>query len=494
MTLVLVTIAILALVTISELAKKHGATTLMWRWISGHSFDGSRRTNATWTRRATSVHTDSGTALHWHHMPRLHRAGIRTGSTLGAAGIVWGLTQAYELTFHVAVAIACVGVVIAMTLGIRTARQSYRNHALITPLAMALAPILGIPELAVMQSLVLTPDYLHARKGKIGSLILPPQFRASPDQRNSVEHLITTRMPVSVNCHWHTKARPMRLDIMRAPEPPVMVKFSDMLSEIRAMDRDKILLGVTGNDDRKVWDMTAEEPMAFVSANTRRGKTRLALLIMAQILNRGGHVTAIDPKRVGLDEFCEEHPNAIVHANPDDIPGMWETIAKFRAMMNERIKAFQQDRLLTFPRATLVIDEITLASSLFQNYWDSVRKSGERATPPVWADVAAVVLTGAQFSCNCLIFGQRVDSRVLAGLIDSFGLRLMAGYTRQTYQRLCGIMPMPQQSKTRGRFLYYENGESPVQVQTILGEINELRDFALESADQVGRLHHASRR
>ena len=72
------------------MARRPGASVVAWRWFSGHALDGHVRTNATWTMRsrgARPVLHPSGHAVSWHHLPRLHRAGIRTGSTLAVLGI-----------------------------------------------------------------------------------------------------------------------------------------------------------------------------------------------------------------------------------------------------------------------------------------------------------------------------------------------------------------------------------------------------------------------
>ena len=55
-----------------------------WLWFSGHCMDGQSRTNATWTMRSHGprpVLHSSGHAVAWHHLPRMHRAGIRSGAT-----------------------------------------------------------------------------------------------------------------------------------------------------------------------------------------------------------------------------------------------------------------------------------------------------------------------------------------------------------------------------------------------------------------------------
>ena len=70
----------------------------VWLWFTGLPLgDGVSRTNATWTMRSRGprpVLHNTGHAIWWHHLPRLHRAGIRTGSTFVFLGVLAGLVAA----------------------------------------------------------------------------------------------------------------------------------------------------------------------------------------------------------------------------------------------------------------------------------------------------------------------------------------------------------------------------------------------------------------
>ena len=74
--------AILAVAWAQVMISRHGAGPVVWRFFSGHALDGQFRTNATWTQPASKTLHPTGYARPWHHRPRLHRAGIRTGTTL----------------------------------------------------------------------------------------------------------------------------------------------------------------------------------------------------------------------------------------------------------------------------------------------------------------------------------------------------------------------------------------------------------------------------
>ena len=127
---------------------KPSAARLLWRWHSGASLDGKYRTNATWTmpsRGDKPVMHPTGHAVRWHHLPRLHRAGNRTGSTLALLAAVWGLVTAFWLTVNLLVtaALAAAGYG-AWRLYRRVLR--WRHHRRwVRPLHRALTPVLGAP-------------------------------------------------------------------------------------------------------------------------------------------------------------------------------------------------------------------------------------------------------------------------------------------------------------------------------------------------------------
>ena len=94
------------------LRKTFKALNPAWWWFSGLPIgDGVSRTNATWLQRSHGprpVLHSSGSAIAWHHMPRLHRAGIRTGGTHAFAAVIYGLWAALDLTLaFLSAAAAC---------------------------------------------------------------------------------------------------------------------------------------------------------------------------------------------------------------------------------------------------------------------------------------------------------------------------------------------------------------------------------------------------
>ena len=478
----LIPLSVLALVARHHTAK-HGVMPTVGRVALGIHPSGYRHTNRSfWRDSDGTVRGQPPYTVKRKH----HRAEYK--NLLRTCGLVTGLVAlAYGMTADLVVTVGAAAVGIAALVvwhavrGYRKARTAWRNRTVIRPLSHALAVVPGTTAAEIEKGIYLEPNYLTIKRGEIGRVAFPDNFHAASAERETVEHLIQRRLPVNVDFTWHTTKRPQHITINAVPPMPGVIPLVKILPDLAALPKDKILLGVTGNDDHRTWDMASEEPMMFVSATSRRGKTTLAMFMMAQILNQGGSVVAIDPKAIGLDEFCAGHPNAKVYADITDIESLWQGVKDFRGVLNQRIADFKEDRTLTFKRLTLFLDEVSVFNSISQAHWDATKPSKSRAVPPVWNDIMAIVFQGAQFGVNCCIFGQRVDFRTLGGLIDGFGTRLLAGYNKATYMRLVGELPVPKSQKPRGRFLLFGNGDAyPTWVQVPYGSIQEMRDYAFE--------------
>lgn len=461
---------------------KDSLPAFFWRWMSGHTvLSKDHFTDATWTRPGTKVLHPSGNAHRWHHKPRMHRAGIRSGLTVLTGLLCYGMTQHRTGTALSLVWVAGLALVTCLVLGIRSGRRWHHRRMIVHPLASVLATLAQESQMGMRKRISIPHTFMKVKSGKMGSISFPDSFRTEPEHMDRIGRLVVSRLPVDADIRWHTSGREPCLTLHAAPKLPAMVRFAKVASDIRQLSQHEVMLGVTADGSHKVWDMKSDEPHFLGSAQTRRGKTRLAMLVMSQVLNRGGRVIAVDPKRVGLDEFMAGHPKAKVYSEPREVEAsMWTPIREFKALLNERIDAYKDDRTIEFDRALLVIDEISIWASLSKVYWDQNKPSKAKATPPVFYDLAEILYAGAQFSCNVMIFGQVLGHNVLGNTVECFGIKALGGYSRQAYMRLIGIMPIPASQKARGRFLIHDGGETPVWVQTILGEIQELRDFALE--------------
>jgi len=461
------------------------------RFVAGHHLDGRRRSDATFWTDGTSGEPSwwgNGRESRWALKAGRKRAAWR----LSAIAVLIGLWRWRSVTEWSLALIMGPAVGVMTWRWLRAVRTMRHRRTLEQPMAEALAPFLGITPRAAEAALDVRPGYDATTGGQhVATLVLPDHWAAVPDQKTRVEQVIDARLGVEVKYAWRTAGYPMVLNVTRAPQPPVMVPFADVFADIEACPTDRVLLGADSGGQLVYGDLALEDPHWAVNAGSRRGKTTLLLLMAAQVGRQRqrvelpgdapecarGRTTGIDPKRVGLAALAGL-PGVELHSDPRDIEGMWAGIAAFRAHLEARVDEYAADPTVTFERSLLVMDELNQFAAMSAAHWREVKDKSDPALPPVWSDIAAVGWMGAQFRCNIVAVGQRLDQAAMGGLRDSFGVRLLAGYTPQQYAFLVGLPPYPRPQRPRGRFLLFEGGEL-TWLQLVYGSPEELRDYAM---------------
>lgn len=473
---------IFALMGVKNLVKTHGGHTILWRLLIGRHYSGKNHTNATFWR-------DSNTRTHgipaYRVGRRHHRAGWKnmlrgTGYLCFTVLVLAGIVVQFWLT------IITISMVVSTLLSVwgyakyKQLKTWYASKSVVNPLAQALRAFPDMSEADMEKSIRFNPGWQDLKTGEIGRVMLPASFHANAGEQDQMTSLIRRRLPKPVDVEYRTDVTPQYARIMAAPSMPTLVPWVRAAPDMRLLGLHEVLLGYTADGDKRCWDMGSEEPMMFVSATSRRGKTTLIMSMAAQIIRKGGSVALIDPKEVGLTEFAQGQENVELYADNGNIELLWKGIRKFRDELDARVRAFSADKTLKFPRMTLFIDEVSVFNMRSNARWGEIKPPRAKSVPPIWADISTIIFMGAQFNVNCCVFGQRVDFATLGGLIDGFGTRMLTGHNEQTYNRLIGIKPWMKPQKPRGRFIYYNVGDYPVWIQVPYGDTEEVRQFALE--------------
>jgi hypothetical protein len=471
---------VLALAWLCWLIRKHGPGLVLWRFVSGHHLDGVHRTDAGWLARPTRVLHPTGRASWWAHQPRLHRAGYRWA----VLGLSAGLAATWRmLSGGLALAVTAAAVAALAALGGWRAGRwvtSWRHRKRVErPMSAALAPFLGTAPRTVQAALKVRRGFADARGGEhVAALYLPDHYAATPEQKARVLDVAHARLGIALKPQWQTDKHPARVNFLRAPTPPERVLMADELAALDGRPDHKVLLGRDEAGELASWDTSLEDPHVAIHGGSRRGKTSLLLAVSAQELSRGGGVTAIDPKRIGLLPLVDV-PGFRLLYDPRNVPAMWEAVAGFRGLVESRYDQLAEDPTAEFPRELLLLDEVSMLSGLWAAWWQQVKGSGDPRVPPVWGDIAAAVWLGAQAHCHVIVAGQRLDYQILGGMLGSFGVRMLAGFAPVDYNRLIGIPPVLRSHKQRGRFLYYA-GDEPAWVQLVYARPEDWRDYALD--------------
>jgi hypothetical protein len=469
---------------------------LAWRFFSGRHLDGRARSDATFWRTGSEPLGEQYWASRgswWAMRAGKHRLMVRVvAAAIGVGlwrwrqGTEWALALTGGPLLGLASWRACRAVVLW-----RHRRQLER------PMSAALSPYLGVSPMAVESGLRVRPDYMDADGGEhLAALSLPDHWAATPDQRKLVEQVMEARFGVGLKFQWRTASYPMVLNVTRAPVPPGLVRLADWLDRIATLPLERIMLGLDAERSPRDWDTSREDPHIAIHGGSRRGKTSVLLLITVQIIRKwalavlrpgspactAGRVCYIDPKRVSSASLAGV-PGVELHNDPRDVDGMWAGVAAFRELVEDRYDALAADPTLEFQPALLVIDEVSQFAGMSAMHWRATKAKSDPALPPVWNDVATAVWMGAQARAHVVVAGQRLDYAILGGMLGSFGVRLLAGYTPQDYARLVGQPPFLRSQKPRGRFLLYEGGECTwlqlVKVDDPDGDYTALRDWAL---------------
>lgn len=439
---------------------RHTLPRVLARWATGRHWHGRALSDATFWRDGTqgeAGYWGAGRESRWVLLAGWKRAAVR----LAVVAALWGLWRHRHVTEWV-LALVC-GPLAGLGLWGRVVAVRLWRHrgTLERPLASALAPFLGVPPRMVEAGLAVEPGFADSAGGEhVAALELPDHWAATAPQKDQVEQVIHARLGLDLRYQWRTSAYPMVLNVTRAPTPPALVPFADVLAELEACPPGRYLLGRAADGSARYWDTSHEDPMVAIHGGSRRGKTSLLLLLAGQEIRRGAErVTCVDPKRVSLMPLAECGPAVRLYNDPRNIAAQWQGIAEFRELVEERYDALADDPTIEFARALLIIDEVSQCAGMWDAYWREVKTRNDPAKPPVWGDVAASVWMGAQAHAHVIVAGQRLDYQILGGMLGSFGVRLLAGYTPQDYARLVGQTPFIRSQKPRGRFLLYAGDE-----------------------------------
>ena len=206
---------------------------LLWHWHSGLPLDGQSRTNATWLRRAHGdrpVLHPSGHAVRWHHWPRLHRAGIRTGSEVVLAVLLYGWAAYRTLTLATLAAVA----VLPAALIYGKARSWRHTRNWVKPLNEALPPGVTVRELPRDRSRTV--------------LALPAGFTGDDKDRKVIMQAAAAKLNPGAELHgdWsHLHGKRPEVVITPIQPPPGYVGFADIRPYADAAEEHEIVLGLS---------------------------------------------------------------------------------------------------------------------------------------------------------------------------------------------------------------------------------------------------------
>jgi len=462
--LALVCVAVLVLVILVAIVrsavKQVGAGTLLWRWLSGHTWHGRYYTDAGWFRRGVRVLHPTGHAGRWHHLPRAQRAAIRTGTTVGVLAELYGLLTAPRLTVVCSLASAILGLSWGSWRGVVAIRDWRHVHRWVRPLHDALAPRLGIPAATRPQEWLSVPrGFTELADTKI-RLRLPRDFNASAEAQRFIGDIVAAKLALEdIRVRFEMTGIPNAIITTSVP-PPNRVGFTELRPLMEAASGTQPVMGIGRNHAVVAADLDADSPHILVSAGSGGGKSVLTRTLAAQGLHNGDVVLFLDVKRIshrwakGMPNirYCrttEEIHNALISLSPeiDRRNGLVDNLADENGDLPPNVNIG--------PRFWLVCEEMNATANRLAAYWRKIKEKDDPTVSPAIDALNDFLFMGRALKMNAIAIAQMMSARTLGGpeARENFATRCLTRYTVNAWRMLVPeVWPMPSKSKHVGRW------------------------------------------
>lgn len=467
------------------MARKPGGWTLAWRWLSGHSLDGQHRTNATWTMRSRGprpVLHSSGHAVRWHHMPRLHRAGIRTGSTLAACGVAWGLVAAPLVTVVIlAVLAACAAGYCAWWMYGRARR--WRHHRKwVRPLHRTLTPVLG----AAPPRLEIEPDRSKVVVG------LPQEFTGSDSGKEEIARAVTVKLALEApDADWTLTGRKPQVTFTRSQPPPSKVTWRDIEAAVTAAGPAELITGIGKKDQMVSVSTQLDSPHFLLAMGSGGGKSNTAAFWLVQALMKGEIALVLDAKYIShpwtfkdMDAGYGQLPNVAYARTTAALHNamVWLGVELQRRTEAAELAVNAKGDILgdVGPRLWIIAEEMNLATPRLKQHWAEIRGRDDPKRSPALDGMAAVAFAGRAVKMHLITIGQMLTAAALGGgdVRENMGVRVLARYTANSWKMQAGDLPMPPSPDTPGR-VQVVTGGTVREAQVPLMDLAQCRELAL---------------
>lgn len=496
----------------------HPRLTWWYRFLLGRPMDGIRWTDATFWRSATQ-----GEDHWWLRLAGWHRALIRllTGYlliVLTPVSAVLTLTGRYGslaqlLTAHLIALTPWLlltewrqqrkhGVWLPMleeieredgTPGRQLMRVCVREgwasweYDLVRPVALVAAEVLDVgwhPEQA-SEWVHIPRDYAQPGGGSV-EIDLPSKFTASEQKRKALLAAIKPRLGLmELEASWQLKGRHPRLELTAPPAPPSIAPYAAYRDLLMRSDEYRPFLGVAASGELLAAEMQGDSPHTALSAGSGAGKSKLTASIVAQVLSWGWHVIILDWK-VESHEWAKGLPGVTYVS---EVSAIHDTCVRIGQEVDVR-RMLTPDERAQRSRTLVVREEWNITAEQLTLYWAELRAQEMRLPPderefmpprsPAITAMSKLDGAGRAFNLFDFLIAQRMSNRVFNGNTDareSFGLRLLARYTMQTWKMLTALKYIKKPSQI-GRWVAVVNDEAQ-QFQAILGTDEEWRELAM---------------
>lgn len=414
--------------------RRHGVWPLLWRWFSGHPLDGQLRTNASWLHPATEVFHPTGHAVRWHHLPRLYRAGIRTGLTLGTVAAAELAAVQPVAALGALTALAAFAALFGGWRGYQAARFWKHNRLYVAPLRFALTVAMDVP-----------PPSLHVALDRAEVTVgLPREFTGGDRGKEAVTRAVTSKLGIEApDPDWHLHGRKPQVTFTKPQPPPARVTFADILPAIEAAEPHELVMGL-GKRSRPVSvSVDGDSPHLGLSMGSGDGKSVTARLIATQLLHRGALAMFLDYKLIS-HMWARGLPNVSYAGTPDEIHDalLWllDEIGRRNKVALASANIRGEVTADVGPRILVVGEELNATQNRLGALWRQIKEKGDPGRSPASEALDEAMFIGRQVRVNVLQIGQRLSAKASGSgdARENLGIKMFSNPSASAWKMLVG--------------------------------------------------------
>lgn len=431
-----------------------------WAWFSGRALDGQKHTNATWLMRSHGdrpVLHHTGHAIRWHHLPRLHRAGIRTGGTFATYAAYAGLILTPLITGIALALLASTGLGYLVWRAVRwLARwKDWRKWG--RPTHRAIAKQIGAPP----AKLQITYNDDKERR-PVGAIVgFGEEYVPGDRDKDNLTRVITTKLAIEAPTVDWSNLRGRKPEVTFRPcaaPPPRDVSWDDVVAAVLAAAFNELVFGVGthGAINKATYSEAAHLAIPGPSGG---GKSNLAALLILQEMIRGSLIFNLDHKWTS-HLWMQGLPNVI---NAHEISHLHLALAWLGKELDRRNRAAYASangtgrvRGSVGPRIIVVAEELNFAMPGLKDYWREVRTKEDPKKSPALQGLSDLSCAGRASDMHELLIAQMLTAES-TGAKDSTirsnaGIKAMVNPDPPGWNMVVGKhIPMPAQTTIPGR-------------------------------------------
>jgi hypothetical protein len=487
-----------ALLTIAYLAMHHTlrkvfkALNPAWLFFTGLPVgDGVSRTNATWLQRSRGpkpVLHNSGHAIWWHHLPRLHRAGIRTGATLAFLGVLCGLAADLQVTLIILAVLAAAGLSLLAWHVVYRARNWKHERHYVRPLEGTL--IRKIPVRPVSIEIERADNAV-----KSVAIEWPPNTQIEPEDQKAVLQAVTTRLAIEApDPAWRVKGRERYVRFTQSEPPPSYVRWEGAIeAAVKRAALDELVFGI-GKRDAVNSAKYGQSPHLQIPGDSGGGKSNLAAFLLIQEMLRGSLIFNLDPKWIS-HLWLQDLPNVI---NAHEAPDLHLALCWLGKELLRRTKAAYYSAQGTGRvrgnvgcRIIVLAEELNYGMPGMKEHWREIREKGDPKQSPAISALSALACAGRASDMHEWLIAQLMTVES-TGVKDSTirtnaGIKAMVRCGRPGWDMSVGKhVVMPSMSATPGR-IQLVTGDVPRETQVPYLHLDDKDEEVSEAAVKWAR-------